>query len=320
MARLAGPLKLVVGIALLYFALRDVQVEAFLEAIGQLDLGWLALVLGLILAGLMLKTWRWALLLSPVVPGIAFRDVLGVLLVGQAGNILLPLRGGDVLRSWLGSSNDVSRLPSVIATVMIEKGLDAVILALAMALAFPLLPSNLGLGAEIKGLLGLGLGVLAAAIIVLVLSPPLWLRLRKILDRLPSTLSRHSLQLGERFTQGMVELRKSGAFIMVGGLTVLSWLATYGTNQALIYGFRVGVPPSAGLLVLVLVFIGIIPGLMPGQVGPFYFFAKLALSQFGVDPSASTAYAVVLHALFLVPPLAGAGIYILGRGVSLRAS
>lgn len=318
-ARLTGPLKFLLGIALLYLALRDVHIKVFLEAIRNLDRGWLGIVISLILAGLILKTWRWALLLSPVVPGTAFRDVLGVLLVGQAGNILLPLRGGDVVRTWLGSASDAGRVPSVATTVMIEKGLDALALAMAMALAFPLLPSDLGLGAEARGLLGFGLGALAAAIFAVLVSPYLWLRIREFLGHLPDAISKQFLQIGDRFAQGMAELRKSRVFLMIGALTILSWITTYGTNQALIYGFGLNLPFSAGLLVLVLVFLGIIPGLMPGQLGPFYFFARLALSQFGVGSSVSTAYAVVLHAFFLVPPLVGAGVYLLlSRGVSWR--
>ncbi len=117
--------------------------------------------------------------------------------------------------------------------------------------------------------------------------------------------------MGDRFVAGLEQLRRGGGFGLVILLTLVSWIMMYATNMATLYSLGLSVPPQAGLLVLVLVFIGILPRLMPGQVGPFYFFARLALEQFGVDPATSTAYAVLLHAFFVLPPLVGAGIYLL---------
>jgi hypothetical protein len=53
------------------------------------------------------------------------------------------------------------------------------------------------------------------------------------------------------------------------------------------------------------------PGLMPGQVGPIYFFARLGLEQFGVRPAEGVAYAALLHAAIVLPPTVGAAIYLL---------
>ena len=63
---------------------------------------------------------------------------------------------------------------------------------------------------------------------------------------------------------------------------------------------------------LVLVYIGLFPALMPGNVGPFYFFAGLALVPFGVLHEQAIIFAVVLHAIVTIPPLlAGAiGLFI----------
>ncbi len=89
-------LRLSVGLILLYLAMREAKVRLVWSALQQVHPGWLAIVLATILATLAFKTWRWALLLRPVVPEIGLTDILGALLVGQAANILLPLRSWDL--------------------------------------------------------------------------------------------------------------------------------------------------------------------------------------------------------------------------------
>lgn len=304
-------LRLGIGLALLGLAIRDVDFAAFLNAIQQVSLGWMTVVLLTILVTLVLKTWRWGLLLRPVVPELSSGNILGALLVGQAANILLPLRSGDLIRSLMASVDDAARLPAVITGLIIEKGLDALMLVLAMALTLPVLPDEVSLSSDGRRLLGLGLGALTVALLAIMLSRRVWHWMRRPLRPLPGWVAQKTLSLGDRFVEGMTQLRLGGQFGMVMILTLLSWVAMFLTNLTMAYSLRLAVPPAAGLLVMVLVFLGIIPRLMPGQVGPFYFFARLALAQFGVESAASTAYAVVLHAAFMIPPLVGAGLYLM---------
>jgi hypothetical protein len=67
----------------------------------------------------------------------------------------------------------------------------------------------------------------------------------------------------------------------------------------------VGLPwdPRAAVLVLVLVFVGSVPALVPGNIGPFHFFSMLALSLLGISGVKSAAFALFLHALVTLPPI-----------------
>ena len=299
------------GLVLLGLAIRDVDFATLSKVLSQVSPGWLVLALATVLATIAIKGWRWAILLKPVAPQMGFQDVVGILLVGQAANILLPLRSGDLIRSGLASRDDAGRLPAVVTGLVIEKGLDALMLVSAMALAVPMLPKEAPLNTGLNGLVVLALGALGVALLTLVFSRRAWVFIRDRLGLLPSRVARGAVDMGDRFVAGLEQLRRAGGFGLVILLTLVSWVAMYATNMAILYSLGLSVPPQAGLLVMVLVFIAIIPRLMPGQVGPFYFFARLALEQFGVDPATSTAYAVLLHAFFVLPPLVGAGIYLL---------
>ncbi len=300
-----------IGLILLGLAVRDVDFASLSKVPTEVSPAWLALALVTVLVTITIKSWRWALLLKPIAPQMGFRDVIGFLLVGQAANILLPLRSGDLIRSGLASSDDAGRFPAVVTGLIIEKGLDALMLVLAMALALPMIPREAALNTDLNWLLAVALGALGAALLALVVSRRSWVLVREKLQVVPHRGARKAVELGDRFAAGMEQLRRAGSFRPVILLTLVSWLMMYATNMATIYGLGLNGPPEAGLLVLVLVFIGIIPRLMPGQVGPFYFFARLALEQFGIGPAFSTGYAVLLHAFFMLPPLVGAGIYLL---------
>jgi hypothetical protein len=60
---------------------------------------------------------------------------------------------------------------------------------------------------------------------------------------------------------------------------------------------------TAAGLVLILVYIGLIPALMPGNIGPFYFFARQAVMPFGILTDEAILFAVVLHAIVTLPAL-----------------
>ena len=67
---------------------------------------------------------------------------------------------------------------------------------------------------------------------------------------------------------------------------------------------------KSSFMVLVLIYVGIAPALMPGNVGPFYFFARLGLSPISPTEQMRTAFAMLLHALVTLTPLVCAGIYL----------
>ena len=96
-------------------------------------------------------------------------------------------------------------------------------------------------------------------------------------------------------------------------LTILIWSVMWLTNLLLFKSLGMPVDVTAAGLVLTLVYIGLFPALMPGNIGPFYFFGRLALLPFGVIQNQAFLYAVVLHAIVTLPPLLGGAIGLMLR-------
>ena len=71
---------------------------------------------------------------------------------------------------------------------------------------------------------------------------------------------------------------------------------------------------------LIFVYIGVLPALMPGNIGPFTYFAQLALLPFAVELSSAVAFAVLLYVIVNLPPLIIAGVMLLAPKYKNNAS
>lgn len=307
----------VLGFGLLAWALRQVDPGTIAAALRSARPGWLLIAVASVLMGIALKALRWALLLRPVCPERSGFRIVGALLTGQAANILLPVRGGDLVRAGAVVSAADGRLGAVLAGVGIEKAFDLVGLAATAAIALPFLPRDRASIAWVAPL-SLGLILLGGTLAAGLLSARAWARLRPLLDGPPMGLRRRVQAWIDGLSRGLAQLSRSRGLPLVLGLTGLIWLVMLSTNLALLPALNMSLSAGAAVMVLAAVSLSLIPALMPGNIGPFYVAVEVALSGFGYPPDRALAYAVVLHAVVTLIPLVGAGIYQVvprGRGV-----
>ena len=103
-------------------------------------------------------------------------------------------------------------------------------------------------------------------------------------------------------------LRHPGKFFSVVSLSMVIWLVMGVTNWLLFKSLGLSLGWQAAGLVVVLVYVGVLPALMPGNLGPFTYFAQLALLPFAVESSTALAFAVILYVVVNLPVLLLAGI------------
>ena len=298
--------KILAGLALLVLAVRGIQFESLVAAIRSADLGWLVSSVLMVLLGLGLKLWRWRILTRNYQIQAGFPRLFSAYFVGQAANILLPLRGGELIRlGYFGGEKQL--LPAATTTVVIEKYLD--LLTLTLCCIIVSLNISLDNVLNLRGLLlPTTLVVSALLLIAVALGPSLWQKARK-----QAWLPRRLVPWLDRWVQASLWLRKPRQVLPALALTILVWLVMWATNLFLFKSLGLPLGASAGGLVLVLVYIGLLPALMPGNIGPFYFFASVALLPFAIAHGQAVAYAVLLHAIVTLPPLLAGAIGLLIR-------
>ena len=305
--------RVALGIGLLYLALRAFELEAVKQALYTLDTRWLILATATSISALVLKIWRWGIVVQAILPGRSRFQVARSFLIGQTANMLLPLRGGDTVRAISITPMTDPKIAGILAGVVAEKALDLIALAAAAALVITLIPAEMihGMWVWLSGLAVFGL---VATLAVILSHKGIWPWIQSCLERLPGAWRERALMWVDSLIHGLKALYRCRRWRAILALTGVAWLAMLFTNLALLKALEMKASPAAGLLVLVLVHAGVSPGWIPGSLGPFYFFARLALDIFGYEPEAATAFAILLPAVAILPTLLGAGMSLMLRG------
>jgi uncharacterized protein (TIRG00374 family) len=294
-----------------YFFLRGTDLGEVWDAL--LEANYLLVPPALVLFGLSLvaRAVRWRYLYQPHGDP-PWRRLLPPLLVGYAGNNLLPLRMGEVLRAQHLADQDGTPRMHTFGTLMMERLFDAFVLAgfLLWGLALA------GVHAAYLGValfLGIGgvVGTVAGALVAR--DTRLLSRLmERRLPPLPSAWRRQIGSLGESFFNGFSVLLSPRRFLLGSVFTAIAWGLEIGMYYVISRGFDLG----AGFVTVA--FAGAAANVAmsvpsaQGGVGPFQFFSKEALARFGIASGPAAAYSLALH-FFLVAPVSLVGLFVLWR-------
>ena len=306
-------IRFLAGVILLAFSLWGVNWVQLAESVGSISLLWFLFALGSVVVGLCFKVIRWQLFLRNYGLDLPWRRVFEAYFAGQSANILLPSRGGELVRLGLLSAQTPSSAPQVAATIALEKFLDLIALSFTAVGVATYLPPEKALWVR-EWLLPFS-GLLILMLLVMILwGPRLWGIIQPTIPpHAPSWVSKVA-QLVDRFIESSFWLRDASRLIPALLLTVLIWVIMWGTNLLLLQSLNMYLPLVAGGLVLVFIYLGLLPALMPGNIAPFYFFAQLAVRPFIVSDENALAFAILLHAIVTLPPLLAGGIFLLFSG------
>jgi uncharacterized protein (TIRG00374 family) len=165
------------------------------RALRRADWSFVSLAVALLFASLAAKTLRWQLLL-PRTADVRFLGLFRILQISMFLNNVLPLRMGDVVRGSMAARRPGLGLAHVVASMLAERLVDAVILIACFSLVAPFI-SQRALGGEPGGSVVLP-GVLMVSLLVGLGGTALFLRV----DRRPFRVarrSRHSSTAGSAF-------------------------------------------------------------------------------------------------------------------------
>ncbi len=307
--RLSAALAVVVTVAFTYLAVRDVDFDELGQSLRESNYWWLVPALGMLALGFLLRAVRWrALFAATTRPDLW--PTTQALLVGQFFNSVLPLRAGEPARVVaLHALGGASRAETA-GTVVVERFFDVLALLLLLFVALPWLPEVTWLRAA--GLLAIAL-VLALAAAVLLLrvygDRPLSFVLRP-LARLPFLVPERVEAATRNLMHGLVALRSPRVGLVAFLWTVLSWLVIATSFWLVMLGFHLDLSPTAGLLTLIATGLALVLPSAPAAVGVFEAATLVALAAYGIPQTRALSYALVVHALNVLPFIA-AGLVLL---------
>jgi uncharacterized protein (TIRG00374 family) len=296
-----------VGLSVLavYLSVRDVQWGEVAKVLLHSDRLVLLLALGTVLLNTWMKAVRWRLLFYPAHSRLSVWTYLLALLVGQLGNRLLPARLGDLARIYMiGEGTGISRALAL-ATTIVEKAIDSVMLLALIALLSLRMPMPLWL-ARSSVLLSSLLAALLFA--MLLLASRNWSIAEVLQRRAEGHASPAVLQAFGRLVEAghsLGALSDPSVQMQVWVWSFLIWLTAAATNVLAFWALGLGanVPPS--LVLLVVLMTGAALPTSPLQIGVFHYLCVLTLTLFGVEHSVALSYAIVLHFVVHLPIVVG---------------
>ena len=283
---------------LLYYSLRDIEWRQVGRLVAGADPGLLALTAAIGTSTLFLRAVRWRILLNAE-GSVSVPTAFWATAAGLFGNNFLPARAGELVRTYMISSQCGLGNAYVLATALSERIADAIVLVVISAIVLLALPSPPGwlAGAAVPfaviGLAG------AAAIAVL---PFMGSAGRAVIARapLPPALRPRLVTAMERALSGMRAFHDARRLTGFLALAVVIWvLDAAGT---MIGGAALGlqIPLAAAFLLIAGLSLGSALPSTPGYVGIYQFVAVSVLMPFGLSRADAIAYILVTQALMYV--------------------
>jgi uncharacterized membrane protein YbhN (UPF0104 family) len=289
--------------AALWWFVREVNFAALGDALRSAKVWPLVLAAALNFVCLWGKAVCWRIMLAP-------RHRVGVwrlfryTIATFAASAIAPARAGEILRVWALKRRDGVPVADTAAVAVAEKLLDGISMLILVA-PVPFLLD--GLPWQVSG------WIVGCAAVALALFVGLFIAVGRVDE---STSSRTWVR---RFIAGMHVLRSPKRVLGSLALLLLVWSADLGEVMAVLYALDIHLPIAAGLLILFALNLAIAIPSTPAQFGALEAGAIAALKLLHVDLVPAAAFALLYHALQVIPLIAAGMILelrlVLGRDV-----
>jgi glycosyltransferase 2 family protein len=303
--------RLGLGIFLLWLSVREVRLDHLMVAFSSAKLIRLLVAVCSVLASLFIKLMRWGYLLQINGIGFSWKVLIRAYFLGQSANILMPFRSGEFVRiGWLRGA--MGKGTAVISsTILVEKYLDLLMLTIITMAIIPGLP--LEYHHLVTDRIRQTLLIFSAGMVLLLWAfPSGWKWMRSHWRINYDHFLRYTNALDDLAIR-VIQVRTFKKLLVLFGYSIVIWALMGLTNKIVFQAFQIQAGWDAAALVLVLVTVGLIPAVMPANIGPFYFFAMLALIPYNVPEQIRLVYAVALHAVVTLPPIILAAGLLIGR-------
>lgn len=307
-----------VGGVALWLSFRGVAFGDLVEPLARLSVPLTLLALVSTLLTLLAVSWRWRWLFHPRQREVPLRALFKAVVVGQMLNILSPIRMGEIARVYsLAEDANLSKA-HVLATVALEKVLDLVVFAAAVALLLALMALPDGVRLKTSAQLSAALGAFALVWASARYGLPLARWLERRIPPLSPRVRQVASQTLHRFLDGLAALQRPGVGSVLLAQSLLVMFCSALTNLLLIQAFGFAVPAWAALFLLVLLQVGSVPPSLPGRLGVFNYLVVVGLGVFGIPPAEAFSYSLALYTVALLPKVLLGAVFVSWHPVGLR--
>lgn len=325
------------GVALLALFFLTTEWDLLLDTLANANYWYLVPAVLLYQVSVFFRTLRWQSLLSNIRVISIFR-LFPVVVIGYMANNLLPLRIGELVRSYyIGERENISKT-SALATIVVERLLDALTLLVFIAVVAAFVPL-MDLAEGFSKISNVPWPLLATIIsvpfalgfmgLVLMASAPIKTAkiLKAILRLLPTPAESQLQSLVDLFLNGLESLKSPWSILMLFLLSLPIWIFEAALFFTIGYSFELqhlytGFFGMAIAMVLITALSNLgssIPA-APGGIGLFELITREALVLLplaDIDRSVASGYVTIVHAVLLIPMIGLGQLFLLLDNLSL---
>ncbi|MFZ0544420.1 MAG: lysylphosphatidylglycerol synthase transmembrane domain-containing protein [Candidatus Promineifilaceae bacterium] len=296
-------LGVAISAVFLWLALRGLRLGEVAESIKEANYWWLIPSVATYFVAVWVRTWRWDYMLRPL-KHIPVRRLFPVVVIGYMGNNIYPFRAGEVLRSYVLRRQEEVPMSASLATVIVERVFDGLVMLVFVFAALPLapLPSD-----SIRTLVIIASVAFFAAIVIFFALAAVPERAMQLVtwasglfivsDRFRQPL----IETAARFLAGLESLRSFKNVLMIFFTSILVWLLETVKYWFVMHAFNFHVSFFALMLMNGVVNLATTLPSAPGYVGTFDAPGIAVLTLYNVEEAIAGAYTLVLHAALWLP-------------------
>lgn len=286
------------SLVFLGIALGQVDWPLLGQVLVSMDPKLLAVTIGLAALSILLRALRWTWITNGRSAG--FGSFWAATTLGYLGNMIYPLRAGEVLRILA-----IKRLAGVplhrgATSALIDRISDGIMLGLVLLSLF------LIHGAAIQG----APGIIALCAVFLLLALLLtsfgawgrrWRpRLERLLSRLPHSTGSRIMSWYDQAMHLVIDVGRPLVLIRLLVITMVVFCTDFAVAWSLMFAFGWSLPFTAAVTVEGFLAVGSLLPSAPGYVGAFQVASILALGLYGVDATNAVAFSIALQAVILL--------------------
>ncbi|MCX6049829.1 MAG: lysylphosphatidylglycerol synthase transmembrane domain-containing protein [Chloroflexi bacterium] len=306
--------QLLVGILIsafcLYLVLPSLHLAEVRKTLDTANYWWIVPGVLVYFVGLWVRSWRWHYTLRhfKVIP---IARLFPLICIGYFGNNVYPFRAGEFIRSFVLKRKEDIPVSSSLATVIIERVFDGLVMLLFVFLALPFVPAlPLVYRNSVIGLTVVLLGATAFFVWMAVQPQRMTIVYTWLADRLlPTRLRKPIDDFYIRFMAGLQSLSRPTDVLMIFATSIVIWLMETVKYWFVMHAFSFHVSFLVLMLMNGLVNLATTLPSAPGYVGTFDLPGIGVLKSFGVDANIAAGYTFTLHVALWLPVTAVGAYY-----------
>lgn len=287
-------LGILISCILIFFLFKRIDIGLLKEEISKIRFITLFLLLIIFLFSVLLKSYRWSLLVKQK-SKIGFRNVFLSNNIGYLANTILPGKAGELIKVQILRSEGTSR-SYLLGTVIADRILDIITV-------FFFLFCSIIFSETIQDVIRLN--YLQIILLLLSTGTLIFFMINKkahsiFLIIIPHAFKKRFTKVFDNFDHSFNFFRGKRLFIFLF-LSLLSWSLLLLSLFIILNNFQISIPFYAYFFIASAGALGMIIPSAPGGIGVYHAVATASLMMFMVSKESALAIAIILNAFDIVP-------------------